>query len=78
VFPVATETPTALGIRTWVRSNPLQAGFVRVRQPKKGCRDTTAKGRRARSKKSRQAARRARRPWSLVASPRLADWSARQ
>jgi hypothetical protein len=78
VFAQATATPTALGIGTWVRSNPLRAAFVLVRQPKKGRRDLSTKGRRARSKKSRQAARNAREPWLLVASPRLADWSAKQ
>jgi hypothetical protein len=29
----ATETPTALGIGDWVRSNPLRAAFVLVRKP---------------------------------------------
>ena len=76
VFAGATETPSALGIGEWVRSNPLRAAFVLVRQPHQGRRAKTASGRRARSKKSRQAARNAREPWLLVASTRLADWPA--
>jgi hypothetical protein len=78
VFAEATETPTALGIGEWVRSNPLRAAFVLVRKPMQGRRDKTASGQRARSKKSRQAARNAREPWLLVASTRLADWPAKR
>ncbi|WP_373507598.1 IS4 family transposase [Thiocapsa sp.] len=78
VFAEATETPRALGIGEWVRSNPLRATFVLVRKPKQGRRDKTAAGQRARSKKSLQAARNAREPWLLVASPRLADWPAKR
>ncbi len=52
VFAEATETPTALGIGEWVRSNPLRAAFVLVRKPKQGRRAKTASGKRARSKKS--------------------------
>ncbi len=78
VFAEATETPTALGIGEWVRSNPLRAAFVLVRKPKQGRRDKTASGKRARSKKSLQAARNAREPWLLVASTHLADWPAKR
>ena len=78
VFAEASATPTALGIGAWVRSNPLRAAFVLVRKPKQGRRDKTAAGKRARSKKSRQAARNAREPWLLVASTRLADWPAKR
>jgi hypothetical protein len=78
VFEQATRTPTALGVGEWVRSSPLRACFVLVRQAPKGRRDKTASGRRARSKKSRQAARNAREPWLLVASTRLAEWPAKR
>jgi hypothetical protein len=78
LFEQATTTPTALGIGEWVRSNPLQAVFVLVRQPQQGRRDKTASGQRARSNKSREAARRAREPWLLVASTGFADWSAKR
>ena len=78
LFEQATTTPTALGIGAWVRSNPLRAAFVLVRKPKQGRRAKTASGKRKRSKKSLQAARNAREPWLLVASPRLADWSAKR
>jgi len=74
VFAAATGTPSALGIGEWVRSNPLRAAFVLVRQPHQGRRAKTASGRRARSKKSRQAARNARESLLLVASTRLAHW----
>jgi hypothetical protein len=57
----------------WVKSNPLRALFVLVRQAPKGRRAKTAAGRRSRSKKSQQAARAAREPWLLVASTSFAD-----
>ena len=44
--------------------------------PQQGRRAKTASGQRARSKKSRQAARNARETWLLVTSTRLADWPA--
>jgi len=78
VFAQATRTPTALGIGAWVRSNPLRACFVLVRQAPQGRQDKTAMGKRARSKQSRQSARGAREPWLLVASTRLADWPAKR
>jgi hypothetical protein len=78
VFAQATRTPSALGIGAWVRSNPLRACFVLVRQAPQGRCDKTASGKRARSKQSRQSARGAREPWLLVASTRLADWPAKR
>jgi hypothetical protein len=78
IFQRATATPTALGIGEWVRSNPLRARFVLVRQPPQGRRAKTASGRRARSKKSEQSARGAREPWLLVASVQFADLAPKQ
>ncbi|MEA3644291.1 MAG: IS4 family transposase, partial [Lamprobacter sp.] len=78
LFEQATMTPRSLGIGAWVRSNPLPATFVLVRLPKQGRRANTASGKRARSKKSQQAARAAREPWLLVASTRLAEWPAKR
>jgi len=78
IFAEATTTATALGIGEWVRSNPLRAAFVLIRNPKQGRRAKTAAGKRSRSKKSQQAARNAREPWLLVASTRLADWPAKR
>ncbi len=78
LFAQATTTPTCLGIGEWVRSNPLRVRFVLVRQPKQGRQAKTAAGKRSRAKRSQQAARSAREPWLLVASPRLADWSAKR
>lgn len=78
LFAESTTTPTCLGIGEWVRSNPLRVRFVLVRQPKQGRQAKTAAGKRSRAKRSQQAARSAREPWLLVASPRLADWSAKR
>jgi hypothetical protein len=78
IFRRATPTPTALGEGDWVRSNPLRAIFVLVRQANKGRRGNNANGKRSRSKKSQQAARAAREPWLLVASTRFADWPAKR
>ena len=75
LFQKATETPTALGEGDWVRSNPLRAIFILVRRAKQGRRAKTANGKRSRSKKSIQAARAAREPCLLVASPALASWA---
>ena len=77
VFAQASTTPTALGIGEWVRSNPLRAAFVLVRQARQGRREKTAAGKRARANQSLRAARNAREPWLLVASTRLADWPAK-
>ncbi len=78
LFREATTTPTGLGIGAWVRSNPLRAALVLVRKPTLGRRAKTAAGKRSRSKQSQQAARNAREPWLLVASPRLAGWPAKR
>jgi hypothetical protein len=78
LFRRANTIPTRLGPGQWVRSNPLPALLILVKQPPQGRRSKTAAGKRARSKKSTQAARSAREPWLLVASPRLAKLTARQ
>ena len=78
IFRRATPTATALGQGDWVRSNPLRSLFVLVRLPKQGRQDKTVAGKRARSKKSKQAARSAREPWLLVASGRFAHWPAKR
>lgn len=78
IFQRASATPTALGEGDWVRSNPLRAIFVLVRHADKGRCNKTANGKRARSKKSTQAARGAREPWLLVASTRLATLAPRK
>jgi len=44
LFERATQTPVALGIGQWVRSNPLRACFVLVRQAPQGRQDKTASG----------------------------------
>lgn len=49
VFRQATSAPRLLGTGDWVRSNPLQALFVLVKQPPQGRRGKTAAGQRARS-----------------------------
>jgi hypothetical protein len=77
IFRRATPTPTALGEGQWVRSNPMRAIFVLVRQANKGRSGKNAQGKRSRSNKSRQAARSAREPWLLVASTSFADRKAK-
>ena len=77
IFRRATPTPTALGEGQWVRSNPMRAIFVLVRQAHKGRSGKNANGKRSRSKKSQQAARSAREPWLLVASTSFADRKAK-
>jgi hypothetical protein len=52
--------------------------LVLVRLPKQRRQAKTAAGKRARSRKSKQAARSAREPWLLVASMRFADWPAKR
>jgi hypothetical protein len=49
IFRRATATPKALGEGDWVRSKPLRAIFVLVRQANKGRRGKNANGKRARS-----------------------------
>lgn len=77
-FRRATPTAQSLGTGEWVRSNPLAALFVLLKQPPQGRRAKTAAGRRARSNKARKATRNAKEPWLLVASPRLAGLGAKQ
>jgi hypothetical protein len=67
-----------LGTGEWVRSNPLPALFVLFKQPSRGRCAKTAAGKRSRSNKSNKAARSAKEPWLLVASPQLSTYSARQ
>ena len=78
LFKSATATPTSLGVGDWVRSNPIAAVIVLVRQAPKGRRGNNAFGKRSRSKASQQSARAAKEPWLLVASPKLATLPAKQ
>jgi Transposase DDE domain len=78
VFKRATMTPTLLGEGAWTRRHRLAVITALVRLPAKGRQAKTARGKRARSKKSQQAARAAREPWLLVAAPRLAECTAKQ
>lgn len=78
LFRRATTTPTSLGVGQWVRSNPLQALIVLVKRPARGRRCKSTAGKRARSGRSKKAARGSTEPWLLVASLRLADLPAKQ
>ncbi|QQO55066.1 MAG: IS4 family transposase [Thiohalocapsa sp. PB-PSB1] len=78
VFRRATATPRLPGTGDWVRSNALRALFVLVNHPPQGRRGKTAAGKRSRSKKAVAAARNAKEPWLPVASPRLAERTAKQ
>jgi hypothetical protein len=80
LFRRATPSARLLGQGEWVRSNPLRALFVLVRQPRKGRHRHTASGQRARSKTSTEHARLAKEPWLLVACARFVGtrWSAKR
>jgi hypothetical protein len=77
LYSKATCRPKRLGAASWVRSNPLSAVLVLVRQPRRGRHAMSKAGRPRRSKLSKKNARRANEPWLLVASGSLQDYSAR-
>ena len=64
----ATAIAVCLGGIRWVRSNPLLAFTVLVRQPKKRRQALTFKGQQRQSKRDKVHANRGKEPWVLVAS----------
>lgn len=78
LFENATPTPTTLGVGEWVRSNPIAALLVLVRQPPMGRHRRTQFGTGSRSKASQQSSKAAKEPWLLVASPKLCHLSPKQ
>ncbi len=77
LYVMATRQPRDFGLMDIVRNHPLRCRVVLHHKPAKGRKDRNRQGKPARSKISRQNARREREPWLLVASPDL-DLSARQ
>jgi hypothetical protein len=75
------QTPTALGLGAWVRSNPLRTAFVLVRHAPQGRQQKTASGRRTRAKKIQAGCPQracAVAAGSFDATRRLADWPAKR
>jgi hypothetical protein len=68
----------ALGEIVWVRSNPLAAWVVLIRQPKKQRKAMTFAGKKRQAKKDQVHAKREKEPWLLVASLSLLGRPAKQ
>jgi len=64
----ATTKPTRLGFIQWLRSHPLAAFIVLIRQTKKHRKALTLKGKKRQSKSNNVHVKREKEPWLLVAS----------
>ena len=78
LYAWATVRPRDMGLMDTVRNAPWVCRAVVYRKPPRGRKHRTRFGHVARSKISLQCASREREPWLIVASPALADLSARQ
>jgi hypothetical protein len=78
LYASATARPRDMGLMDTVRNAPWVCRVVVYRKPPRGRKHRTRLGQVARSKISLQYASREREPWLIVASPALADLSARQ
>ena len=78
LYALATCRPQDLGQAQWVRRAPLAGGLVLLRQPKRGRCDRSLNGTPRRSRQNLSHAKRARKPWLLMASPSLQTYDARQ
>ena len=78
LYASATARPRDMGLMDTVRNAPWVCRAVVYRKPPRGRKHRTRLGQVARSKISLQCASREREPWLIVASPALADLSARQ
>ncbi|MXV06312.1 MULTISPECIES: IS4 family transposase [unclassified Xanthomonas] len=78
LHPLACEKPRLLPPMHINRSRPLECCLALYRKSAKNRKHITRLGTEARSKLSRQCAAREREPWLIVASPGLADISARK
>jgi DDE family transposase len=78
LYASATAHPRDMGLMDTVRNAPWVCRVVVYRKPPRGRKHRTRLGQVARSKISLQCASREREPWLIVASPALADLSARQ
>jgi hypothetical protein len=76
LYAKATRKPKLLGSARWVRSNPLSGQLVAFYRPAKGRKHLTVQKRTAKSKQSRQPAKREKESWLLVVSPSLKAYSA--
>jgi DDE family transposase len=78
LYTKATTQVKALGEIIWVRSNPLAAWVVLIRQPKKQRKAMTYAGKKRQAKKDQVHAKREKEPWLLVASLSLLGRPAKQ
>lgn len=78
LYALATARPRDMGLMDTVRNAPWVCRVVVYRKSPRGRKHLTRLGHVARSKISLQCASREREPWLIVASPALADLSARQ
>lgn len=78
LYALATARPHDMGLMDTVRNAPWVCRAVVYRKPPRGRKHRTRFGHVARSKISLQCASQEREPWLIVASPALADLSARQ
>jgi hypothetical protein len=78
LYALATARPRDMGLMATVRNAPWVCRVVVYRKSPRGRKHLTRLGQVARSKISLQCASREREPWLIVASPALADLSARQ
>ncbi len=68
MYPKATAKAKAMGEVYWVKSHPLAAWSVLLRQPKKKRKAVTYTGKERQSKRDKVHANREKEPWLLVAS----------
>lgn len=68
LYPKATRTARHIGLVSWVRSRPLAAFIVLIRQARQQRKSLTFEGKTRRSKRNQVHLRREREPWILVAA----------
>ncbi|MDP1663576.1 MAG: IS4 family transposase, partial [Methylobacter sp.] len=76
LYAKATRKPKLLGLAHWVRRNPLSGQLVTFFRTAQGRKHLTVQKQPAKSKHSRQQAKREKEPWLLVVSPSLEAYSA--
>jgi hypothetical protein len=78
LYELASATPRDMGLMHMVHNKPLPCRMALVHKPAKERHAKTRHGQRARSSHSDKNAAREHEPWIIVASPAMADLSARQ
>lgn len=73
LYAKATTTAKLMGEINWVRSNPLAALIVLIRQPRKKRKAVTYGGKKRQAKRDKTHANREKEPWLLVASLSLQE-----